>query len=457
MKILNNYLEFIKEATSYELSAMGYVLCKSNFRGISPVKDKFAKIVKRSARRDEHHNLINYYLLEFEQPLIDRRSGQPIETNTIEINGRQIRNLESFSETNYKRYLNGYTMRYNVSGDLYAIIGSSHYLGKYKTFNRSYFDFVDKNTISYLDVESDRLVPPNEKYTSELRKSYSIFDFLKDLNEKISDGQTTLFLNNYYKRVDDYQRKKDGFILKYDESPIFKYIISTIGFNRNHEYYDISYFNIQDENSISFLSSDKNDGIPISEKYTTKLRQTSKIGRILKKLNDEYTERQIEEFGTNFKAQYKILKGNVFDNLSVVTGNAIVFWYNSINYASGGGTLNSSCMRHEYNQKQIEFYAKHPDKIALCILLDSNNKLVARAIIWKLDIPEGAIFMDRIYYVLPEHEMILNKYAMNNGINTKKDGYHNKNKMEVHIPYFKDQPYLDTFYYDSNKKIYKNY
>ena len=117
---------------------------------------------------------------------------------------------------------------------------------------------------------------------------------------------------------------------------------------------------------------------------------------------------------------WKTINEDHSEKLQVVTGDKITYWYNHINYNTGGGPLNSSCMRGETAQPRVAFYAKHPDKIALCILLDDKNKLLARALIWRLDEPKGVVFMDRIYYVLPEHEKILEMYAAKQNIKTKK-------------------------------------
>ena len=116
-------------------------------------------------------------------------------------------------------------------------------------------------------------------------------------------------------------------------------------------------------------------------------------------------------------------------------------------------------MREEGVVDRVKFYSKHPKKIALCILVDDNKKLLARALIWRLDSPEGVIFMDRIYYVRPEHEMMLAKYAQDHNMKTKLSGYNNKVEMQVEITPFtpgEPQPYLDTMHYRDNVKKFTN-
>jgi hypothetical protein len=170
-------------------------------------------------------------------------------------------------------------------------------------------------------------------------------------------------------------------------------------------------------------------------------------------LSEKYNDTQQEGFVNNYKAFWNIIIKDQSENIKIVTGDLITHWYDCKNYNPGGGTLNSSCMRGEGGQQRVDaFYAKYPDKIALCILLDESKKLLARALIWRLDEPEGVIFMDRIYYVRPEHEKILEIYAAKHGIKTKLSGYNNTNKLVVKLDYDAKKaktslPYLDTMKY----------
>lgn len=261
----------------------------------------------------------------------------------------------------------------------------------------------------------------------------------------------------------DYERIKSGFSMKYEASQSFSVLIKTIGFPIKHKFYDFSYLNDDDDNNVSFLPSNKSKIVEETKEdpYKSKFRQQTKIGRILKRLNEEISDQQIESYINKYRAFWKMLNGDIGDKLQVVTGDAITFWYHENNYASGGGTLNNSCMRYARTQDRVSFYSKHPDKIALCILLDDKNKLIARALIWKLDKPENVIFMDRIYFVRQEYELILSNYAKKNDMKTKLSGYNMKNKMSVKIPYNSSKepplPYLDTFRYVDAEKEFRNY
>lgn len=256
----------------------------------------------------------------------------------------------------------------------------------------------------------------------------------------------------------EYERIKAGFTMKYEASPTFVSVLKNINFNIRYKTYDVSYFDYSND-VITFLPANKNDVVPDDEKYTSKQRQSSKIGRILAKLNDSYTAPQIESFGNQFKAVYKMITEDMGDKLRVITGDLITYWYYEGNYVPGQGTLNKSCMRYANVKDRVAFYSKNPDKIAMCILVDDKNKLLARAIIWKLDSPPNTIFMDRIYYNQPVHELILADYAKEHNMKTKLSGFHNNNILEVDIKSYKqgdNLPYLDTLHWNPLKKLFAN-
>jgi len=347
--IITKYDLFINEALKYQMRVGDYVICGGNFKGIVGAKGKTAKITNR--RYEHARTLKTIYTLQFEEPIIDKRGEAEVETNTIEINQNQIKNL-------------------------------THILAA------------------------------------------------------------------------EYERKKAGFTMRYESSEMFNYILRTIGFSMQHKYYDISYFDVDKEkdDTVSFLPQAKyeicmKDG---DDPYKTKHRQSTRVGRILRRLNEKWTDQQQENFVNAYKASWNILIKDQSDKIQVVTGDKITYWYNCKRYNPGGGTLNSSCMRGETQQPRVAFYSKHPDKIALCILLDDKKQLLARALIWRLDEPEGVIFMDRIYYVKPEHGKILEMYAAKHNMKTKISGYNNDNKMVINIDYDGSKesllPYLDTMH-----------
>lgn len=343
------FKHFLYEASSYEMKIGDYVECCGNFTKITPVKGLVAEIIGLRYRPKNRYETTLCFTLKFDFPLVDKRSGVPIESDTIEITVNQIRNL------------------------------------------------------------------------------------------KVRNGN-------------DHRRIIAGFTVKYEASPRFQAMLRFIAFTKNHNYYDASYFDVDEKGDVSMLPANKINITPEAERYTSKQRQPTKITRILQKLNDKLTAQQVADYGNSFTAKWKELNVNITDRIKVVTGNDITFWYHEKNYfkpehGAYGGTLNGSCMRYDNTQTRVAFYSKYPEKVALCILLDnSKTKLLARALVWKLDKPEGVIFMDRIYYVTQEHETILANYANKMGWKTKLCNYHIDNKIIVEIPHKHGEPlpYLDT-------------
>ena len=248
------------------------------------------------------------------------------------------------------------------------------------------------------------------------------------------------------------EKFKKGEITKYYASDLFEFMLKSIKFNVKSKYCDASYFDIDREKDdlftfIPFGKLKEFKNIDNDEPmYKSRFRQSSKIGRIFKKLNDTLTDAQIENFVNEYKAVWKTKMEQIGNRLRVVTGEDIKYWYLNTRYEKGGGTLNQSCMQGQDAQSQINLYASNPNSIALAILVSEDEKLQARALVWRCIEPEGVIFMDRIYSVKPEHAKILHNFAKENGIMTKSEGYNNKHKMKVKInPYNGGWPYLDTF------------
>lgn len=344
--------EEINEARAWQMRVGDYVLCQGNFRGVIGAKDKYAKIIgNKYERKNGKH--IDFYTLEFETPLIDKRSGEEIRTNRIEISSYQIKNL----------------LRFNGI---------------------------------------------------------------------------------------DYERKKAGFILPYEASNTFTNIIRNIKFSVPYKTYNMTYFDAE-KDAISYIPANRIENLEKSgeDPYKSKYRQSAKVNKILKVLNDRISDPEIEIYGNKFKAIYNLLNEDIGeDRLKIVNGKEITYWYHCDRYAIGGGSLNSSCMRHERVQERVKFYSKYPDKIALCILLDDKKeKLLARALIWKLDEPKGVIFMDRIYYVSPIHEIILSEYAKKHNMKSKSSGFGTNSidgeilLVKLPVSIYENIPYLDTLRY----------
>jgi hypothetical protein len=138
------------------------------------------------------------------------------------------------------------------------------------------------------------------------------------------------------------------------------------------------------------------------------------------------------------------------DTIKLVSGGEILKWYNSDNTETAEHTtLANSCMRGDDKNNYMKLYSDNPEKIKLVIKLNSDGKLVARALVWKLDFSQGEFdyYMDRCYYNVEEDVEILFTWLR------KQPGYQNSNRasnpenmiVKLEKVNFKYYPYVDTF------------
>lgn len=200
------------------------------------------------------------------------------------------------------------------------------------------------------------------------------------------------------------EKLQNGELIKYNATARFNWVLRNSRFKRTEELVDIADIDLIDGDAemVSYIPIQKNK-MENKEKY----RQKTRVGRILIKLNPRLSQTELEEAILSFRA----LAESYFNpiEIKVVTGKEISYWYSSKNYQKGGGSLNNSCMRHEVNQKQVEFYNHFTEQISLAILV-KEDKLWARALIWKFD--DGRIYMDRIYSVNSESMLQMKEFGI---------------------------------------------
>lgn len=180
------------------------------------------------------------------------------------------------------------------------------------------------------------------------------------------------------------------------------------------------------------------------------------------------TDVDIEKYVNEFVALVKINKSDENSVLEVVNGKDIKYWYNDENYQAKLGKLGKSCMSDEESQSFFKIYTKNKKTVSLLILKNKDNKLLGRAILWKLK--SGEYFLDRVYTINDSDENILINYAIKNDYMYRSSGtdisYYKKGvevddpKLEVKLEEcdFTYYPYLDTMIYlDMNKKTLRNF
>lgn len=218
-------------------------------------------------------------------------------------------------------------------------------------------------------------------------------------------------------------------ILKRVEHPISDELLNL---SKKNVKFDISFVDKTDDSgNISFIQTDRvkrmeEKGLDAktarndykSEIWTSGLRTSTRINRFINKIfKNKYNAAEIEKFGNQYKASFELKD----EKMKVVYGKDIQKWYLEENYADTKGSLGGSCMRYKAKNNYLEIYADNsPDSetfshIGLLILLDNNNKLLGRALIWFNSIkPEpGKIFMDRIYTTHDHDVDTFKNYAKN--------------------------------------------
>jgi len=216
--------------------------------------------------------------------------------------------------------------------------------------------------------------------------------------------------------------------------------------------------------------SDKNDEISFlpdsqyqrfkekGENPWTKTKSKSKIGRMVRQLlmdnGSNVTDAQIEEFVNQFKAEWD-KRNSTNRKIEVVNGDKILYWYNQNNYYGGGGTLGNSCMRFPEKNKYMKIYASNPNKISMVILTE-DNKLIARALLWKLDQSENGkkIYLDRVYYKNDSDYRYVHDWVFENIAKGDESIFASHSKIgggemmcKLENTKFEEYPYADTFHY----------
>lgn len=217
---------------------------------------------------------------------------------------------------------------------------------------------------------------------------------------------------------------------------------------RNH-YSEISYIDLTNRNNtISCLSKSSYDKLEFKrDVWKTSLRQNMTLGRFFKRLLPEETDITIEEYVNEYKFSYNVVKKDL-GNFKIVSGIDMAKWYWERTYAPGGGSLNSSCMKHIKSQRRLGIYMDNPSKVRLLIMTDTEDKLLGRALLWNLDSPKGRVLMDRIYYTERYIERMFYDYAFRRGYLTKEEVEEKNITLKVYMPQDygppHENPYMDT-------------
>jgi hypothetical protein len=194
-------------------------------------------------------------------------------------------------------------------------------------------------------------------------------------------------------------------------------------------------------------------------------RTETKIGRLVKRLvEDKFKDSEIEKFVN----QYKAILDQTALNFEIWSGYDIRDGYSSTNYTYTGHTTNqlmNSCMNDCLDW--IDFYRGCP--VSLLVLLNDEGHIFGRSLVWKL---KDKFLMDRVYVAFDRDYFKFIQYAKSKGWWWKSENKSGSNikytngvttdwfpieiKINFNIEEWKDfgLPYLDTFYYVQNDKLF---
>jgi len=155
-----------------------------------------------------------------------------------------------------------------------------------------------------------------------------------------------------------------------------------------------------------------------------KSRNIIKIGKLVNRIfKGTLTSSDVEKFVNDFKAS----SVSRIEKIDIVSGESIRHWYNEENYLEKRGSLGSSCMANKPG-KFFNIYAENPDTCSL-VIMTIGDKLVARALLWKLNTIEGdgvnennrpEYFLDRVYSVEDYQIEKIRRFALDKGWSIRK-------------------------------------
>lgn len=199
---------------------------------------------------------------------------------------------------------------------------------------------------------------------------------------------------------------------------------------------------------ISFVPLNRLNRIfPYNEATVDMARTRTTPGRFLRKMFPDASDVVIEEYVDQIKETF--MTNSI--QLSVVSGEDIRFWYHEENYndIEDTGDLANSCMRYSECQHQLDVYVENSN---ISMLIATNGGLlVGRSLIWNTN--EG-LFHDRIYANRPVQRLMEKYFSSRNIENCYCTNDRNQLCVELESAHHESWPYLDTFYYVKNGKMW---
>lgn len=263
-----------------------------------------------------------------------------------------------------------------------------------------------------------------------------------------------------------------NYILKCD-NPICRTLHDYIQYSINSEYFtadQINYITFRTDGTISYLPKGKQHVCDVNDKNVWKRdnRQNGGASKVIRKVFTKeglakFNDKDFETFTNCYKSEFND-EGLKFE---LKNNKVIPEVYNNYEIAEGSGSLNQSCMNGN-SSSCFQIYEECKDLQILC-LLNKNNELCGRALIWKL--PDDVIFMDRVYVVKDFYVEKFVEYATENKwIRKEKQSYDYKHSFvnpdgtkfdksyKINLKTdFDEYPYIDTFTYGGEGWLSNSY
>lgn len=231
----------------------------------------------------------------------------------------------------------------------------------------------------------------------------------------------------------------------------------------SHEQIKKCYDKLNTKKTISeYLTSEKNltnfglvNHIKNYKGVWNTARNEMKIGKFIRKAIPRISDKDLEYFVNNYKT---IFNSKTNRNFEIVNGEDIKKWYKYTNYkhnlenVRGLGDLGKSCMRH-VSESFFDIYSENKDVCSLVLLKtkDSPDKIIGRALLWKLDTQNGKeqFYMDRIYTHFESDIFAFRNFAKENGWLTHYDIKREEDikllSVKLSESNFYYYPYMDSF------------
>lgn len=234
---------------------------------------------------------------------------------------------------------------------------------------------------------------------------------------------------------------------------LYSIIVDKIDVKTNYNAIDVT----KNNDEISFLPDNQYQRVSKEgQDPWAKTKSVSKIGRMIRQiLNDNghtnFNDGDIEKFVNSYKNVWNKRHDIPTRKIEIVKGDKIKYWYNAENYYTDGGILGNSCMRYEKCQKYLKLYTENPNKVAM-VILTNEDKLIGRALIWKLDDSDKKVYLDRIYTSKDNDVQFIYDWVLENICNNNKDilqDYRSESSKKIKCNLdnvnFEYYPYMDSF------------